>query len=395
MTSCSRCRPRSFKLPASPHRLLSLRLFTFVSSSLSYLRTSRQLQPTSAPPPPPPPVSLLPPPCFRVSSFPLISSHLQDHHIPYRNSLLTRVLSDSLGGQAKCLMYVMISPAMRERTSTLATLNFAMRCKSIVLEPAKKNVDKTVEDEMEEYKAEAEFLKDKMIKLQQEKEEVVRKLQLQFDFMMESDRFEVKVRELFGLPLHGGRKREGGGRGEGKRKGETVEGRRKRVEALYLKEADKMIVNKRQIHDELLRSLERGVQAFSDVIRGQDTTIHTLEAEISFLKSRLEHDSFERGGERATKRMKEGSDLPSDSKFVASPLSDVLHRHVDERKLRARAYRRDRFWGPTSKAKFLSPKVDRREQEEEEEAEVRAVSVPPVSRDGPQRLLPLIGGGLG
>eukprot|EP00961_Rhodomonas_salina_P130594 1758173-Rhodomonas_salina.1 len=39
-------------------------------------------------------------------------------------------------------MYVMISPAMRERVNALAALKFASRCKDILLSPAKQNVDK-------------------------------------------------------------------------------------------------------------------------------------------------------------------------------------------------------------------------------------------------------------
>jgi len=39
----------------------------------------------------------------------------------------------SLGGQAKCLMYVMISPALKDRIVTGSALKFAARCKAIVL----------------------------------------------------------------------------------------------------------------------------------------------------------------------------------------------------------------------------------------------------------------------
>jgi kinesin family protein 3/17 len=35
----------------------------------------------------------------------------QQSHIPYRNSIITRLLSDSLGGNCKTTMLTMISPA--------------------------------------------------------------------------------------------------------------------------------------------------------------------------------------------------------------------------------------------------------------------------------------------
>jgi len=74
----------------------------------------------------------------------------KEAHVPYRNSTLTKVLADSLGGQAKCLMYVMVSPAVKDRMVTLSALKFAARCKAIVLGEAKSNVDKSVFAELEE-----------------------------------------------------------------------------------------------------------------------------------------------------------------------------------------------------------------------------------------------------
>ena len=74
-------------------------------------------------------------------------------HVPYRNSTLTKVLADSLGGQAKCLMYVMISPATNDRLVTTSALKFAARCKAIVLGEAKTNVDKSVFDELADSRA--------------------------------------------------------------------------------------------------------------------------------------------------------------------------------------------------------------------------------------------------
>lgn len=54
-------------------------------------------------------------------------------HIPYRNSKLTQVLQDSLGGHAKTLMFVHINPEQNALGETISTLKFAERVASIEL----------------------------------------------------------------------------------------------------------------------------------------------------------------------------------------------------------------------------------------------------------------------
>lgn len=52
-------------------------------------------------------------------------------HIPYRDSKLTRILEDSLGGNCKTTMMAMISPALEAFVESLSTLKFANRAKNI------------------------------------------------------------------------------------------------------------------------------------------------------------------------------------------------------------------------------------------------------------------------
>lgn len=55
----------------------------------------------------------------------------ENSHIPYRNSKLTRMLEDSLGGNCKTTMMAMISPAFEAMMETISTLKFANRAKNI------------------------------------------------------------------------------------------------------------------------------------------------------------------------------------------------------------------------------------------------------------------------
>jgi kinesin family protein C2/C3 len=54
-------------------------------------------------------------------------------HIPYRNSKLTHLLQDSLGGDSKTLMLVQSCPNKCDSGESLSSLNFATRVRGIEL----------------------------------------------------------------------------------------------------------------------------------------------------------------------------------------------------------------------------------------------------------------------
>jgi kinesin family protein C2/C3 len=61
-------------------------------------------------------------------------------HVPFRDSKLTHVLKDSMSGAAKVLMLACVSGDEEDLPETLATLNFASRCRATALGAAQRTV---------------------------------------------------------------------------------------------------------------------------------------------------------------------------------------------------------------------------------------------------------------
>eukprot|EP00003_Mantamonas_plastica_P013665 TRINITY_DN2381_c0_g1_i6.p1 TRINITY_DN2381_c0_g1~~TRINITY_DN2381_c0_g1_i6.p1 ORF type:complete len:630 (+),score=229.86 TRINITY_DN2381_c0_g1_i6:1339-3228(+) len=66
-------------------------------------------------------------------------------HIPYRNSKLTRILKNSLGGNARTVLIICCSPSSYNEQETLSTLRFGGRCQLIKNKPTE-NKHRTIEE---------------------------------------------------------------------------------------------------------------------------------------------------------------------------------------------------------------------------------------------------------
>lgn len=65
-------------------------------------------------------------------------------HIPYRNHKLTMLMSDSLGGNAKTLMFVNVSPTDGNLDETVNSLQYATRVRTIKNNPMKEIATKEI-----------------------------------------------------------------------------------------------------------------------------------------------------------------------------------------------------------------------------------------------------------
>lgn len=61
---------------------------------------------------------------------------VQGARVPYRESKLTKLLQDSLGGSSLCLLIACCSPSAATTEETLSTLSYAARTKNIRNRPA-------------------------------------------------------------------------------------------------------------------------------------------------------------------------------------------------------------------------------------------------------------------
>ncbi|TPX45413.1 hypothetical protein SeMB42_g04027 [Synchytrium endobioticum] len=92
---------------------------------------------------------------------------INDKHVPYRDSKLTRLLQDSLGGNAQTVMIACISPTDDNYDETLNTLKYAHRAKKIQNKPVINTVNHTAA-RLASQQQRIDFLQDRLKRLEED-----------------------------------------------------------------------------------------------------------------------------------------------------------------------------------------------------------------------------------
>nr|CAB3259105.1 kinesin-like protein KIF3A [Phallusia mammillata] len=275
-------------------------------------------------------------------------------HVPYRNSKLTRMLQDSLGGNSKTLMCANIGPANYNYDETISTLRYANRAKNI------KNKAVINEDP-----------KDAMLRqYQQEIEELRKKLAEQDD---DSDESEEEVMGEDGVMIRRKKKKGKGRHGSSSKMAELqrkideerkqleegrdmVEEEKNRVkEELQKKEVELKRAQKEQDQlQERLKAVERKV-----IVGGVDLLQKAEEQEKLLEESNIELQERKR---QETELRKQIEDKEAERLDIEEKFSDLREEaQVKTRKLK-------KVW-----TIYMEHKSEMKDMQEEHQREMEAL----------------------
>lgn len=256
-------------------------------------------------------------------------------HVPYRDSKLTRLLQDSLGGNTKTVMIACISPAAFNYEETLSTLRYASRAKFIKNKP---RINEDPKDALlKEYEGEIKQLKELLEKLskgvdvrekmktianrksfvkypedigsqgnelsleveegarkdrEQAEIELMEKQKQIFSEKEQKEKLEAMIRETEKKVLIGGQKLEQWSREQG-RKYEQMKQQFKRQRA-----RQKKLLEQHHIRQEEVERAQQKYESIQDELAHKDSVIRKLRKRVAESSSEIEDVRCERQAEK-------------------------------------------------------------------------------------------------
>ncbi|KAI9229049.1 MAG: P-loop containing nucleoside triphosphate hydrolase protein, partial [Piptocephalis tieghemiana] len=216
-------------------------------------------------------------------------------HVPYRDSKLTRLLQDSLGGNSRTLMIACVSPAASNITETVNTLKYANRARNIKNKATlNESISSTTDVDFlqaQVARLKAELRKFKGMSLQSDDTDYAAQAnarleeqceRLQGELIGLQDEFELTQRELLKIQQQGSRE-SNGKRGGGKKKKAglvepVIEEYEKVVQGLEARLADAR---------EALAAAEASSQIAGAKLRFEETVRESNAVVIAELKGRV------------------------------------------------------------------------------------------------------------
>lgn len=234
--------------------------------------------------------------------------------IPYENSMLTKVLADSLGGSSKTLMIVNVCPNALNLSETLLSLNFASRARNAVLSLGNRDTIKKWRDtandarkELYEKEKESQDLKQEVLGLKHALKEANDQCVLLFNEVQKAWKVSYTLQS-------------------------------------DLKSENIMLADKQKIEREQNAQLRNQVAQLLQVeqdqkiqIEQQDSTIQALQGKINSIESKL-NEALHSSDGRSTLGSETGSGTLSNSKAIGD---DGMDSNPVTRKLEEELKKRD------------------------------------------------------
>ncbi|KAJ8984111.1 hypothetical protein NQ317_017320 [Molorchus minor] len=207
-------------------------------------------------------------------------------HIPYRDSKLTRLLQDSLGGNTRTLMIACISPSSRDYIETLSTLRYANRAKNIHNKP---KVNEDPKDAIvRQYQQEIEKLKILLQNKQHLKIEDLTEIRDKHKKELCSKEEILKRIEVLKAAMIGGEKADDRELSERRKRKKMAAERRASVIAHLLAKIE--MNEDREILQNQYKDISQELNLKTEALRKYRHKVKSLEKEISDIQSEFETD---------------------------------------------------------------------------------------------------------